>query len=462
MWRWAIITSVDPLRVRYAEETTPLEATPDNLVGGLKVGDRVRIHRYGSTLTIVGVSGGAHTPTPDGATLNFGQWNIRSAAYSDESKTQNVFVPPSSFDGGIYRWSQRKGKMAATIAASGVDILTTQESGYPGAPNQDQELLAALRAAAPTQGWQCLDLNSTQAIFYRGGIWEWTGVGGTEPSPWTGWTMIWGLFRHQTTGIGVIIASDHWHASDGAITRQCAENTNQILTVLGARYGVPVVLGADTNDYGPTQGQAIAAMNGRSFKDIRTVFPAARRSEWATWHNYQPMMNGTELGQANHEWIDQIFISGPATITSGGIYDTTLPLTSALASDHHYLTATIDLANTGTAKPDTGWRPHGGTYAPGWSDSPGDPIQYRIIDGIVYWRGSAIKTSNIGDEYVIRNIAGEARPLFSSKGYAMTFTAPTTYGGITGGIYPDENGSLYVYSNGTQRGFRLGGSYPLA
>lgn len=45
---WAVVTSVTPLMIRYDAQSEPIAGTPDRLVSGLAVGDRVwcqRIHR---------------------------------------------------------------------------------------------------------------------------------------------------------------------------------------------------------------------------------------------------------------------------------------------------------------------------------------------------------------------------------------------------------------------------------
>ena len=58
-WRWMVVTSTDPLRIRFDEEENPLELTPDTLVSGLSVGNRVLVKVAPKQLPIIiGKSGG--------------------------------------------------------------------------------------------------------------------------------------------------------------------------------------------------------------------------------------------------------------------------------------------------------------------------------------------------------------------------------------------------------------------
>src|SRR5690606_18871131 len=51
-WTWATVASTDPLRVRLDGDDAPLLITPENLAGGLLVGDRVWTQRYGRRLIL--------------------------------------------------------------------------------------------------------------------------------------------------------------------------------------------------------------------------------------------------------------------------------------------------------------------------------------------------------------------------------------------------------------------------
>lgn len=57
-WRWATVTSVDPLRVTPDGDTSPLPEAPDTLVGGLMVGDRVRLVIVARRALVLGRAGG--------------------------------------------------------------------------------------------------------------------------------------------------------------------------------------------------------------------------------------------------------------------------------------------------------------------------------------------------------------------------------------------------------------------
>ena len=57
-WRWATVTSVDPLRVMPDGDTSPLAEAPDTLIGGLVVGDRVRLVIVARRALVLGRAGG--------------------------------------------------------------------------------------------------------------------------------------------------------------------------------------------------------------------------------------------------------------------------------------------------------------------------------------------------------------------------------------------------------------------
>ena len=67
--RWAIITSISPLRVRIETETDPLPITPINAAGELNIGSRVLAQRYGAHIYLWG----PRSPIPHPPVLPFGQ-----------------------------------------------------------------------------------------------------------------------------------------------------------------------------------------------------------------------------------------------------------------------------------------------------------------------------------------------------------------------------------------------------
>ena len=58
-WTWATVTQATPLRIKVDGDTTPLDATTDDLVGSLTVDDRVRVHLHADGIIVTGVQGGA-------------------------------------------------------------------------------------------------------------------------------------------------------------------------------------------------------------------------------------------------------------------------------------------------------------------------------------------------------------------------------------------------------------------
>lgn len=62
---WAVVTSIAPLRIRYELESADIAGTPDRLVSGLVVGDRVWVQRLHRRDVILGVARG-HAPARSG------------------------------------------------------------------------------------------------------------------------------------------------------------------------------------------------------------------------------------------------------------------------------------------------------------------------------------------------------------------------------------------------------------
>lgn len=56
--RWAVVTDVAPLRIRYDTDTNPLDGTPSTLITGLTVGDRVMVLVVNNQVTVIGRGGG--------------------------------------------------------------------------------------------------------------------------------------------------------------------------------------------------------------------------------------------------------------------------------------------------------------------------------------------------------------------------------------------------------------------
>ncbi len=296
----------------------------------------------------IGVSTQAPAMVELQAEVKLGQWNLRYSGASDETWTaSDVSTTPGKPDGGARRWSVRKVLMAQTILDAGLDIVTVQESDFLNSPRyQAGELAAQLQAISTTQVWKVLHFGSRNAIVYNSAVWVWDStLGGKDPGLWPERELVWGCFQ-AASGARVVVASDHWHPDNQVLRLRQAEATHIRLAGVKARYGIPVILGVDTNDYGVSEGEAVDAMVGEGFTDLRVAYPDVTGEDWATWHNWRPMMDGTAPGQADGEWLDRIVLSEGVAPTAGGIWDTTLPLTSALASDHHLLTMTAIVTET--------------------------------------------------------------------------------------------------------------------
>ena len=79
-WRWATITTLAPLRIRLDGDSEPLLSTPDAITP-VRLGDRVLVHIYHRSATIIGVAGGYQPdpptpppPPPDNSIWVNGKW----------------------------------------------------------------------------------------------------------------------------------------------------------------------------------------------------------------------------------------------------------------------------------------------------------------------------------------------------------------------------------------------------
>ena len=87
-WRWATVTSVDPLLVTPDGDTSPLAEAPDTLVAGLGEGDRVRLVVVARRTLILGRAGGAPS------TAQHGTFNVDVVAASGAGTSAITFPKP--------------------------------------------------------------------------------------------------------------------------------------------------------------------------------------------------------------------------------------------------------------------------------------------------------------------------------------------------------------------------------
>lgn len=72
-WEWAVVTGSDPLRIRFENEPSPLNLTPDSLIPPPPVGTRVRAVIYGRNVLVVGAARGGIGGGGAGAYV---PWNV--------------------------------------------------------------------------------------------------------------------------------------------------------------------------------------------------------------------------------------------------------------------------------------------------------------------------------------------------------------------------------------------------
>ncbi|MFT3877128.1 MAG: hypothetical protein QM708_12005 [Propioniciclava sp.] len=444
-WGWGTVVSLTPLRIKLdADHGEVMPFAPSCLVLPDEVGQRVWVQTLGQRVIIHGISRGeAAQPTAPTTSVKAATWNIKYA-FDDTS--------------GPRAWAVRKPLLAASVRASGVSVLAIQEIAYQGT-QQDTgiELAAAIGAA-----WRSLSFGTRRGVVFDAGVWDWTGFGARY-----GQEGVWVLLRHRADGTRVIFASDHWHPDDAAVRLSQARAARSALIDVSRTHRASVVLGCDTNDYGATQGQPRAAMCADgAFGDLWQALPGASGQSLPTWTDWLTGPPFPAAGQSRAEKLDTIFVSSGATFTAGGIFNATPPFPTPAPSDHHLITASINVA--GTAAPDlrqdTGWRPHGGTLANGYTQADDDPVMYRIRDGVCFWRGRVTRMAGATTGNIITGLAAEARP---TTGQALSIAhGDLDLGTLSVGAYPDAGGSLWAWAHAwTSPGitsFRLGGSYPLS
>ena len=81
-WTWATVTQASPLRIKVDGDTTPLDATTDNLVGSLADGDRVRVHLHSDGIIVTGLQGGGILPAPQRSTYTTFPIDITAASFA--------------------------------------------------------------------------------------------------------------------------------------------------------------------------------------------------------------------------------------------------------------------------------------------------------------------------------------------------------------------------------------------
>lgn len=55
-WAWATVTNTSPLEIRFDGEIDPLPITPDTLVAGLALADRVWVQISGRRVVVLGAA----------------------------------------------------------------------------------------------------------------------------------------------------------------------------------------------------------------------------------------------------------------------------------------------------------------------------------------------------------------------------------------------------------------------
>lgn len=440
---WATVTSLAPLRVRRDGYLEPDVDATDNAAGRLCLGDRVLTQQYRRRVVVIG-------PARPRTMLRFGTWNLYYAGGTD------------------HPWASRRAGLAASVVASGVEVLAFQESDFPGlADDQWAQLVDSLNAASGSSGkWRAVTLGSRCGVAFDEARWVWTGVGGKASSAWAERNLVWLLMRSIQSGENAIVAADHWHPDNGVTRNAQAQATRAVLAGLADTYRCTVALGVDMNDYGATYGQPPNYMTAGGVFQRLKAFPGARRTEWPTWHDWKPNPPWTAAGQSQNEWLDDVFVAR-GQITAGGIYADTLPIATAAQSDHHLLTADIVVTNELPAVGgyDSGWT-YITNFQNGFTAAAGEERpQIKLRNDDVEMRGVLSRASAPSADAIAFVIPDGMRPTPARAAadaqryfHCVNYGASTWTSGAGIGIQPNGNvrfkyGShQYVYLDAVRYG----------
>lgn len=112
-WRWAVVVQTSPILIQFDAEARPFPVTPET-VCPVSVGDRVIVHLYQRSLTIMGVAGSIK---PFGKIMNVSGTNATQIPAGDYAKLTAYTDTTSMLYGGVTFNSTHSG---LTIPRSGV------------------------------------------------------------------------------------------------------------------------------------------------------------------------------------------------------------------------------------------------------------------------------------------------------------------------------------------------------
>lgn len=184
-WRWATVTSVDPLRIRLDQDLDPLDLDPVNLAGHLTEGTRVWVQLHQSkgmkgALPVIHSAGGSNV----GGVFLLDE--IELSGGSDNQVSNRLHIPSQ----GEYK------KFVVTVSAGINELGSGEVIPLMVRPNNDPDVNFAANAsvwtstgnlgvqniwgtAFPRTGWVGAYPGSLEITFTvnRSGWWAWTSSG---------------------------------------------------------------------------------------------------------------------------------------------------------------------------------------------------------------------------------------------------------------------------------------------
>lgn len=319
-------------------------------------------------------SGGAQVSTQDPiATWRYGGEDVAPmAAYQIQSfAAESTMSAPSDLMNerfgtfnvnGIQSadipFDDRRTGIASSIIGSGMKMFGAQEANSAG-QDQPNKIVTALSNAGQS-GWTYFIGPNLNVIFYRTATFspQWTTT--QDKSLGDGKYASAMLFQHTATSVPFIFVTTHY-LTDDQLTKQVAHTRVLIawLAGLAAKYGVPIILTGDFNAKSRAAGRPMGMLNLAGHIDVRDflgigdvtddVDPVTKRA-------YNSLAKYNTANPMKGYWIDHVMVSGGATPTSAGLYETNN------ASDHNIVFADIAyaasrplVAGLGEPTSDTGW-----------------------------------------------------------------------------------------------------------